>query len=99
MGRRRPEVEAKWRARLQAWQASGLGAREFGAREGLNVGSLWAWKRRLGAELKPAANVPKMVPVVVTRTPKPTTGQREVLELVLANGHSIRVPAHFDEAA
>src|SRR3954452_14884200 len=95
----RPEIGARWRVQLQAWHASGLGARAFAAREGVNVGSLWAWQRKLGAELKAAA-VPKMVPVVVTGVVKAEKAPpSEMLELVLKNGLAIRVPSRFDEAA
>lgn len=94
MGRARPEVEAKWRARLEAWDASGLGAREFAAREDLQVGSLWAWKRRLRPE-----PTPKMVPVVV-RAAGSVNGRRGgMLELVVNERYAVRVPIDFDESS
>jgi hypothetical protein len=84
---------------LQAWQASGLGARAFAAREGLNVGSLWAWKRKQGSQPS-ATPVPRMVPVVVTeRVERRKALPAEMLELVFTSGYAIRVPSNFDDAA
>jgi len=91
MGRARPEVEAKWRERLAAWRASGLGARAFAEREGVHAGSLWAWKRRF----EPEAPV-KLVPVVV-RHGAPRSAS--TLELVVNGRYAVRLPADFEETS
>ena len=41
--------EQFWKERVQQWLASGLGAREFAAREGVRAERLFFWKRRLRA--------------------------------------------------
>ncbi len=40
--------EAEWRERVARWRASGLGARQFAAGEGVSVETLRRWVRRLG---------------------------------------------------
>jgi hypothetical protein len=88
MGVARPEVETKWRERMAAWRSSGLGARAFAEREGLRVGSLWAWKRRF----EPEAPL-KLVPVVVRNE----TRAASTLEVVVNGRYAVRVPPDFEE--
>ena|SRR5215212_2974395 len=89
MGRAKPEIEAKWRERLAAWRASGLGARAFAQREGLTAGSLWAWKRRF----EPDAPL-RLVPVVVRQG---TSQSASTLELVVNGRYAVRLPPDFEE--
>ncbi len=88
------EVRAQWKGHLDKWKSSGLSLRAFGEREGLSVNTLWYWKRRiLGAKTRP---VLELVPVVVA--PKAPVQERKALyELVLRSGHTLRVPADFDD--
>jgi hypothetical protein len=37
-------AEAQWRARVEAWEASGLSLRQFALKEGLNHQVLCRWK-------------------------------------------------------
>ena len=79
---------------LAQWQRSGLRLREFGAQRGIPL-STPRWRRRVfraaGAAV-PAVTFTE-VPAPVSVPPRPA-----VLEIVLANGHLIRVPAGADRA-
>ena len=46
-GQRDPELEARWRAHVAAWQSSGLTARAFCRERGLGENSFYAWRREL----------------------------------------------------
>jgi hypothetical protein len=93
MGRRPAgEAEAEWRGRLESWDASGLSLRAFAMREGLNVHSLWTWKKRLRGIATPAT---AFASVVVNRS----SVQAGVFELVVRDGMALRIPADFDEAS
>jgi hypothetical protein len=93
MGRRRTgEAEAEWRARLEAWDASGLSLRAFAQREGLKAHTAWKWKRRLrGAAAVSAAFAPVVIRSSASLAPSG-------FELVVG-GVSLRVPPGFDEAS
>jgi len=43
---------ATWAKRVEQWQRSGLTAKEFAAKAGLNAGTLSYWKWRLGKEAR-----------------------------------------------
>jgi hypothetical protein len=93
MGRRPAgEAEAQWRARLEAWDASGLSLRAFALREGLKPYTLWSWKRRLRGTT-PAATA--FATVVVEPSREPRGGAFELT----VQGMSLRIPADFDEAS
>jgi len=89
---KRGEAEKKWRAHVEAWASSGLSVRAFALREGLNVGSLSAWRRRLEAA---RAEAPSFMPVVLAAS---ASRRSEALELVVGEGLVLRIPADFDEA-
>ena len=87
---KRGEAEKKWRAHVEAWESSGLSLRAYALREGLGVGNLAAWKRRL----RPAGVArTSFVPVIVEGPVRRAEG----LELVLGDGLVLRIPAGFDE--
>lgn len=89
---KRGEAEKKWRAHVETWATSGLSVRAFALREGLNVGSLSAWRRRLKPEV---ASTPSFMPVVLAAS---TSRRPEALELVVGDNLVLRIPADFDEA-
>jgi hypothetical protein len=94
MGRRRSgEAEAEWRARLEAWDASGLSLRAFALREQLALNSLCRWKKRL-REVTPAIGT--FARVVVERVSARPVGS---FELLVREGMSLRIPVDFDEAS
>ena len=83
-----------WAEHVARWRVSGLTAAEFARRHRLAEASLKWWKWKLGSKRPKAAPVSPLTFVEMTA---PT--RRESLELVLASGVEIRVPADFDEAA
>ena len=97
MARGRPRDSRKehlWQQRIQLWQDSGLTARDFCERHGIPLAPFYSWRRRLQHRLAPP--VP-LVPVQLL--PDPFHGPAPCLEVVLANGRTLRVPDAFDEAA
>ena len=94
MANGRPQDEQKeqqWRRRFGEWQASGLSVRAFCERRGLSAPSFYAWRRELARR---DAQEPAFVPVRVVADDALTV----TLELVLAGGRKVRVPAGFDAA-
>src|SRR5262245_4422634 len=94
-GRARDErKEQQWRRWINQWRASGLSVQAFCARHDLTSASFYHWRRvleRRAAE-QPAAFVP--VQVVADAVP----AQASVLEVVLADGRTVRVAPGFDAA-
>jgi hypothetical protein len=86
------EAEKKWRTILESWDASGLSLRAFAIREGLNIGSTCAWKKRLRPD---PPTVTSFVPVVVSDGASRRT---EGFELTLGDRMALRIPSDFDEA-
>jgi hypothetical protein len=87
-------VAAQWNAHLEKWKSSGLSLRAFAEREKLKINSLWYWKRRLlGTKSRPTVT---LVPVVVAPT-KAEPENKPLYELILRSGHTLRVPADFDD--
>ena len=108
MGRESKEV---WAKRVERWRDSGLSAAEFAAEVGVNENSLRHWGWRMKAEkrsTKPKAATtvePVQWVEVIAATkeqeppPSPPTTPGEKLELVLASGMTVRVPAAFEAEA
>jgi hypothetical protein len=93
-GRTRDErKERQWRGWIGEWQASGLSARAFCERRGLTVASLYAWRRVLRRR---AAENAAFVPVQVVADAVPA--HASALEVVLADGRTVRVTPGFDAA-
>jgi transposase len=94
MVRERESAET-WRRRVEEWKSSGIALDEFIKQSGLKPRTFRWWiaeLRRRDRESKREA--PTFVPVTVaTRAPAPA------MELVLRNGHVLRVPADFDPAS
>ena len=87
------QKERQWRRWLEEWRSSGLSVRVFCERRRLSEPSFYAWRRALA---KRDAERPEFVPVQVVGDEGETAG--DLLELVLAGGRSVRVPAGFDAA-
>jgi hypothetical protein len=87
--------EAHWRQLLQRWQHSGLSVRAFCRRERCSEPSFYSWRRILAERDQraipstPAAAV-TFVPLHVQHEP---AAERPALELLLANGRCLRIPA------
>jgi transposase-like protein len=98
-GRVRDELkERQWRRWMAQWRTSGLSVSAFCARHGLSPANFYAWRRTLERRAAaPAAFVPVHV-VADTAHVVADTAQTPVsaLELVLAEGRSVRVAPGFD---
>lgn len=95
--------------RVEQWNTSGLTAREFAAKIGVNPSTLASWRRRLAHEVEaPRRKEPgrSAVPPFIEVLATPVTGEvavdpvvpvrAEPLELMLAGGHRLRIPARFN---
>ncbi|MBV9123295.1 MAG: IS66 family insertion sequence element accessory protein TnpB [Planctomycetes bacterium] len=88
-----PRKQQQWQRWIDQWQASGLTVRAFCARHRLAEPSFYAWRRQLRPPQRLGAG---FVPVRVLADPEPAA--EPVLEIVLAGGRRLRVPAGFDAA-
>ena len=93
-GRARDErKERLWRRWIGEWQTSGLSARAFCERRGLTAASFYAWRRVLQRR---DAEKAAFVPVQLVAGAGPI--QVSALEVVLADGRTVRVAPGFDAA-
>lgn len=92
--RRRWSTEDK-RALVDRWQASGLSARQFGAREGVPPANLLKWRSSAAAVSAPRRAAVKFTPVQVGKPEPPRAAEqaaeRAVVEFVLQGGARVRV--------
>jgi transposase-like protein len=83
--RRRRSAEEK-RSLLESWRASGLSAREFCRREGVQKASLWRWRRELEvseSEARKSKASITFAPVHVASLRPVSTTERVVAEVVV----------------
>ena len=86
-----PSRESYWRQVLARWKRSGLSVRAFCGAEGLNPMTFYWWRRELARRDQPQ---PSFLPVhILAETTQTSTVS---IEVVLANGRSVRVGAGFD---
>lgn len=94
---------ARWTERVEQWRQSGLTARAFAAQAGLNAGTLCYWKWRLSREAKQQAAPRARRKRSASRTKlvelSPVSLVTEQVEIELANGCRLRVPASLDDRA
>lgn len=83
---------AEWRARIDAWAASGKSCREFAAKAGLKPATLAWWKWRLGQEPKGLGRS-DFVEVAAPRVSEPG-----VIELEVA-GATLRIRGRVEPEA
>ena len=76
---------------MEGWKSSGMTAREFGAREGLNENGLRGWSSRLGAGRK--TEVPAVLEII--QVPG-AFAKTSIFEVVLDEGITVRVPSEFE---
>ena len=91
----------QWRERVARWRSSGLTAKEFAARDGVNASTLscWAWRFRREGDVgvedvrrRTLAALPTMIEVRA----HPVGDDRFEVEL---GGRRVRVPPSFDADA
>jgi hypothetical protein len=83
--------EPYWRLVLARWKQSGLSVRTFWRAEGLNQGTFCWWQRELNRRDRPK---PAFLPVRIV--PERAESPSGSIEVVLANGRSVRVGTGFD---
>jgi transposase-like protein len=94
MARARRET---WEQRIAAWRASGLTARQFALRIGVNANTLanWRWKLESSAGGGDGGAAFVEVTKAVLSVADVSGG---ALEVVCRGGRVVRVPRDFDEA-
>jgi hypothetical protein len=87
---------AAWTKLVREWRESGLSGRAFAARRGVGVKSLFWWSSKLKREAASESARPMTFIEVASPTPVLLDSR---LEIHLANGRWIVVPASFDPDA
>lgn len=90
---------AEWSKRVRRWRRSGLTAKQYAAKAGLNPSTLTYWSWRLSAQQPAATEVAyppsggsgALVEIAVAHVTAP-------IEIALEGGTRVRVPAGADEA-
>ena len=80
---------------IEAFEHSGMSAARFAAANDLPISTFRLWLRRCGHE-SGRASPSRFVPVTIVET-EPSTRPR--IEIALANGRSLSVPADIDPGA
>jgi len=91
-----------WAEQVRQWRQSGLTAREFAQRVGVNAGTLQHWAWRLGRDrVAPDERGPLTHAVSCARFVEVVTGAVDDrrFELELGDGRRLRIPAQFDRAS
>jgi hypothetical protein len=92
MRSRNPDLEARWRERVDAWRSSGPTAAQFAAQNGFSTSALTGWSSKLRHRPAPRPRAPAFVAVVR----KDAAPVRElVVEVAVAR---VRVTPGFDPA-
>jgi hypothetical protein len=87
------------RRELARWQRSGLKLREYGQQHGIPLSTLTWWRRvfrRAGEEGVNSTAVENAVAFTEVLKPANVPRTATVVEIVLHNGHLVRVPAGVD---
>lgn len=88
----------EWELRVKRWVRSGLTAEEFAAGEALSAQSLVWWRGKLRRDGADQAEDVEPSFVRIDAPNEPAAGA-ELIEVALANGRVVRVPAAFDDDA
>jgi hypothetical protein len=92
MRTRNPDLEVRWRERVDAWRSSGLTAAQFAAQNGFSTSALTGWSSKLRHRPVPRPSAPAFVAVVR----KDAAPVRELV--VEVAGARVRVTQGFDPA-
>jgi hypothetical protein len=84
---------AEWTRQIALWRKSGLTAREYAAKAGLNPGTLTFWKYTLGKEARLSKGKEPDFPLIEVHR---SAAKDDRFEVELAGGHRVRVPGAFD---
>jgi hypothetical protein len=86
--------EQQWRRRINQWRASGVSVQAFCARHDLAPASFYRWRRALERRVAEEPTAFVSVQVVADAVLIPPSA----LEVVLADGRTVRVAPGFDAA-
>lgn len=81
---------ALWEQQIERWGASGLSMRGYCRREGVSLNSLRYWKDKLGGDRRERRAVKLSIPVDTA------PGARRVIEVIVADRFTVRVPDGFE---
>lgn len=84
-----------WAMVLETFETSGLSVRRFCQQEGLSEASFYSWRKRLRTHPKPKTNKGPSQPDSFIQVSMPPV-KSEALELILASGHTLRIPSDID---
>lgn len=87
-----------WKKHIAAWNESGLTARQFAARIGVNPNTLSHWKWRFGSEDAEAKQGTAPFIEVTAAVVAAVGSAEERIEVVCHGGLAVRVPRDFDVA-
>jgi transposase len=84
-----------WQMVLETFKSSGLSVRQFCKQEGLTEASFYSWRKKLSNPQKsdPGKGSPQPESFIQVSMP---TAKPIVLELILASGHTLRIPSDID---
>lgn len=89
------DARETWAKRVRDWKASGLTPAAFAAKHGIKEASLKWWKWRLSSTKKRSKPTGAVSPLTFVEM---SVGS-DAIEVVLASGITVRVPARFDADA
>ena len=84
-----------WLMVLETFKSSGLSVRQFCQQEGLSEPSFYSWRKRLTEARKTDVNRSESQQETFIQVSMPST-ESGCLELVLASGHTLRIPLNTD---
>lgn len=89
MAKRKRESKEVWARRVSAWRSSGLSGGKFARKHGLKESTLYRWGRKCD-EAAPVLAPEAAFAQVRLKSPPPTSASA-VIEVVLTNGHMLRL--------
>ena len=84
-----------WAMVLETFKSSGLSVRRFCKQEGLSEPSFYSWRKRLSEQETSGLQKVPPQPESFIQVSMPSV-KSGVLELVLASGHTLRIPSDID---
>lgn len=84
-----------WAMVLETFKSSGLSVRQFCKQEGLSEPSFYSWRKRLSTHQNPDTHKEPPQPDSFIQVSMPTA-KPIVLELILASGHTLRIPSDIN---
>lgn len=90
----------QWRERIREWELSGKAAGEFARQWGVDVSTVYWWRKQLREQVPAVRTNTKMAFVKVPmQTPTRAAERCETIEIVLRGDRRVRVAENFSERA